>query len=118
MTIQTTPALHLDHPIYYVYYIYLAPPAELSIPYSPPSQTYPHPTPTATPHLPPHLSAAIQTTPALDLEHPIYHVYHVHLAPPSYPPAELSIPYPPPSGLSQTFADYILDLLHLLDLYS
>ena len=25
---------------------------------------------------------------------------------------------PPPSGLSQTFADYILDLLHLLDLYS
>ena len=25
---------------------------------------------------------------------------------------------PPPSDLSQTFADYILDLLHLLDLYS
>ena len=85
MTIQTTPALHLDHPIYYVYYIYLAPPAELSIPYSPPSQTYPHPTSTATTHLPapPHLATTAQTAPALHLGHPIYHVYYVYLAPPS-----------------------------------
>jgi len=63
----------------------------------------------------PHLATTAQTAPALHLDHPIYHIYYIHLA---LPPTSRAItPYPPPpSELSQTFADYILDLLDLLDL--
>ncbi|WP_299554578.1 hypothetical protein, partial [uncultured Porphyromonas sp.] len=71
--LHPSPTLHLDHPIYHVYYVYLAPPTR----YTRSAPLLLHPI------YRPHLSTTAQTIPALHLEHPIYHVYYVYLAPPS-----------------------------------